>query len=162
MKIFRLLFLYHLTGFPIAFFIILTIIIIISSVIYKRRHAVFQDYYLYSQNNVSIGNTDRVLCNLNVFLNRAIPWIVLICANFCYLIPFITYITIGCIAVNLAVIILLMKYDNKFIRECDEKRGLNKGLFIRLLAFLCCMHQIYYAIKPYMKGQSKANSTTTQ
>lgn len=166
---------YHLIGFSIAGFLVLIITIIISGKLYKKHEKILHAYY----DNLSTTECSGVygiLCNINVFLNQAIPWMVIVTANVNHLLPIVEYITIGCIAVNFITVIPLTIYDcskngkyndayNEFnpdLQRRDEICGIIKEcnlkgkIFLRLWAFLICMQRIYYFIEPYTKTKITA------
>lgn len=75
---------------------------------------------------------------------------ILVTANTYSLIPFIRYITAGCIVLNIIIILFLILQNS--INNNQKAHGNYKGLALPFLAFLICMHQIYYIIKPYTKA----------
>ena len=147
MEYIRPFFCIRVGGFSAAEFILLTIILIISTCVFKRNEKVFQIYYTEPKSNIPTDKFNKVLCEINLSFNKTIPWMILIVSNVHYWFPRVTYFTIGCIVVNIVVILLLLKHD----RNSDA--GYNTST--RLVAFLCCLARVYYTIEPLTKDPKK-------
>lgn len=147
MESIRPFFYFRFTGFSAAEFILLTIILVVSTYLFKRHEKAFQVYYTESKNNIPTDKFNKVLCEINLSFNKTIPWMILIVSNVHYWFPRVTYFTIGCIVVNIVVILLLLKHD----RNSDT--GYNTST--RLVAFLCCLARVYYTIEPLTKDPKK-------
>lgn len=147
MEYIRPFFEFRFTGFSATEFILLIIILVVSTYLFKRNEKVFQIYYTEPKSNIPTDKLNKVLCEINLSFNRITPWMILIVANVHYWFPGATCFIIGCIVANLIIILLLLKHDRKS----------NVGYHIssRLVAFLCCLARIYYTIEPLTKDSKK-------
>ena len=68
----------RVAGFTAAEFILLTIVLIVSTYLFKRHEKAFQVYYTESKNNIPTDKFNKVLCEINLSFNRIIPWMILI------------------------------------------------------------------------------------
>ena len=146
MNIKRLFFDFHIWGFSLGGYIILTLSILLSYILYNRHEDKIKPFYdITSCDNIE-GVKIGTLCVANVYLNNGIPWVLLAASNIWHLVPFSAHITIGCIILNITIDVLLLPYD---MRKAKEIRGclIFSDVFSRLFASLCCLHQIYIFAK---------------
>lgn len=70
MEYIRPFFCIRVGGFTAAEFILLTIILVVSTYLFKRNEKMFQIYYTEPKSNIPTDKFNKVLCEMNLSFNK--------------------------------------------------------------------------------------------